>query len=160
MMSRRRDTLKKLAKSEGAQREQLRVECNDLEERIRAERWRLVNQGIIEEINKIDEGGGIESGAFWEFKKRMEGKKNKEQASAVIGKDKTLKTTTEEIREEFRQFYSELFKQESITNKISERLVDTRIHKIEKLARKNRQRKKHYTEVFKNEVEDHQKAEE
>ena len=81
--------------------------------------------------------------------------KKKEQPSAIIGKDKTLKTTTEEIREEFRQFYSELFTQESITNQISERLVNTRINKIEKLARKNRQREKHNTEIFKDEVEDH-----
>ena len=56
MMSRRRCVLKEIAKTEEeAKRGQLRAECNDLEEKIRTERWRLVNQGIIEEIDKIDE---------------------------------------------------------------------------------------------------------
>ena len=140
LMSRRRAILKELGKTEeGPQQQKMRLECNELEEKIRTEKWKSVNHGIMEEIRKINEGGGIESGAFWEFKKRMEGKRNEEPPTAIMGKDKTIKTTREEIRDEFRAFYSNLFTQDPITDPISRKLVDKRMIKIEKLARNSRQ---------------------
>ena len=156
MMSKRRSILKQLAETEdGPEKSGLRRECNEVEEKIRTERWREVNQGITEEIRKINEGGGIRSGAFWEFKKRMEGKKNVEQPSAVIGRDKNIKTTREEIREEFRHFYSNLFTQESISDPISRQLIDRRVMKIERIAKANRTRQGQLRKITSKEVEDH-----
>ena len=156
MMSKRRSILKQLAETEdGPEKSGLRRECNEVEEKIRTERWREVNQGITEEIRKINEGGGIKSGAFWEFKKRMEGKKNVEQPSAVIGRDKNIKTTREEIREEFRHFYSNLFTQESISDPISRQLIDRRVMKIERIAKANRTRQGQLRKITSKEVEDH-----
>ena len=145
-MSKRRTILKELDKAEeGPQKEKMRQECNELEGKIRTEKWKSVNHGIMEEIRKINEGGGIESGAFWEFKKRMEGKRNEEPPTAIMVGDKSIKTTREEIRDEFRSFYITLFTQDPITDPISRKLVDKRMQKIEKLARK----------ITPKEVEDH-----
>ena len=89
----------------------LKEEIIRLEERIRHEKWKDANQKMTREIRSIEEGGGIESDAFWEFLKRVEGKKE-DKATAIIGKDKKVKTTKEEIKEEFKTFYNELFMQE------------------------------------------------
>ena len=140
LMSRRRELLKELKTStEDPKQLELRVECNELEEKIRTEKWKSVNNGIMEEIRKINEGGGIESGAFWEFKKRMEGKRNKESPTAIMGSDKVLKTTREEIRDEFESFYSKLFTQDPIIDPISRKLVDKRMQIIEQLAKESRE---------------------
>ena len=156
LMSKRRSVVKQIAEAEeGPKRTQLRKECNEIEDKIRTERWKEVNQGINEEIRKINEGGGIESGAFWEFKKRMEGQKNVEQPSAVIGRDKTIKTSREEIREEFQHFYSNLFTQESISDPTSRKLIDKRIQKIERIAEMSRTRQGGRKGISRQEIEEH-----
>ena len=110
-------------------------ECKELENKIRSEKHRMINNNITREVQRIEEGGGIESGAFWEFKKKMDGNKKIELPSAIIGKDKTIKTSKEEIKEEFRQFYNELFTQQQISDKLSREVLETKMRHIERNAK-------------------------
>ena len=72
MMSRRRILKKEMDQNPT---NTLKEEIIRLEEQIRHEKWKDANQKMTREIRSIEEGGGIESGAFWEFLKRVEGKK-------------------------------------------------------------------------------------
>ena len=151
MMAKRRTVKKELLRNPTPQ---LIDKCNRLEENIRTEKWKDLNQNMAREIKSIEDGGGIESGAFWEFLKRMEGKKV-EKATAILGKDKTLKTDKEEIKEEFRTFYTNLFQQEEIEDQMSRELVDLRIKVIETKTKRKIAQKPHRSKITQKDVEQH-----
>ena len=83
----------------------------------------------------------------------MEGK-NEEKATAIMGKDKTLKTDKEEIKEEFRTFYTNLFQQEEIEDQTSRELIDLRIKVIEMKTKRKIARKPLRSKITKKDVED------
>ena len=63
----------------------------------------------IENLRK--DGGGVKEATFWEFKKRLERKKE-EKPTAVMNKEGILKEKQQEILEVYKEFYTNLFKKE------------------------------------------------
>ena len=58
---------------------------------------------------RIGKEGKLQTGAFWEFKKKMDKSSSQEMPSAMLNKKKEEKTTKQEIKSIFEEFYTELF---------------------------------------------------
>ena len=72
-------------------------------------KWRVTK--IKTEIQKLEKEGGINSNAFWEFKKRVDKKwKQKEKPCGMKNKKGEIVTSRNEIKGVFEEFYTELFK--------------------------------------------------
>ncbi|XP_068221063.1 uncharacterized protein PF3D7_1120000-like [Palaemon carinicauda] len=67
---------------------------------------------IIKQVEEIKVKGGMNSTAFWEFKKKVDGK-NASKCTAIRGKDREIIEDVEEIKKEYEKFYSDLFKLEN-----------------------------------------------
>ena len=95
-----------------------------INEYIEHEQSKMKFKKINEEIRKIESTGGLNSTAFWEFKKQMDSGKQKEVMNAIRNEDGELQTNKEEIEKVFKQFYTNLFtannNQKSATDKIEE----------------------------------------
>ena len=105
LMGRRRKLRKILKdKKNRSKKRSILIQCKLIDKMIFTEKQKVITNNIRTEIQKLKVGGGINSGAFWEFKKRMEKNKHREVPTAIIGKDKELKTTKEEIKKEYETF--------------------------------------------------------
>ena len=69
-MAERRELKKKIRVAGTEDKETLVQRCKDLEDKIRDEKHKEVNQTIWKNIQTVEENGGIDSGAFWDFKKK------------------------------------------------------------------------------------------
>ncbi|XP_068205143.1 DNA repair protein RecN-like [Palaemon carinicauda] len=71
---------------------------------------------IIKQVEEIKTKGGMNSTAFWEFKKKVD-RKNASKCTAIRGKGEEIIEDVEEIKKEYDKFYSDLFKLENPQNK-------------------------------------------
>ena len=108
--------------------------CKKIDKKIISEREKVIGKNVIDEVEKISRSGGINSGAFWEFKKKMDPKK-KEKPHAMKDKDGKIKITKEEIKDEFKKFYSDLFQQAEIVDKTSKEMLEIKMKSLEILAK-------------------------
>ena len=85
---------------------------NDLiKEYILKEEAKLRARNVKTEINKLEKEGGINSNAFWEFRKRVDKKwKQKEIPCGMTNNKGEIVTSRNEIREVYKEFYTDLFK--------------------------------------------------
>lgn len=86
-----------------------------IKEYIIKETSRLRANRVNNEIRKLEKDKVIGSNAFWEFKKRMDGKRKIENVTAMLDKKGNLKTSEQDIRNIFHDFYSSLFETNEIT---------------------------------------------
>ena len=101
---------RKVKKTEENKRRKLRIHL--INEHIRNEIHSKHAKRIQKNIEQLRrDGGGIKQESFWEFRKRIKGKK-KEIKNAMKNKDGELKTGPEEIKEVYKVFYDDLFKVE------------------------------------------------
>ena len=113
---------------------------------------RLINQYIEEEeknikrqtinrnIKEIQENGGLNANIFWEFKKRMDrDKKREENITAIKNNEGELETDIEKIKNIFKIFYTELFKPNKNENtqeeKMAQKTQDIVFESIKNIAR-------------------------
>ena len=79
----------------------------------------------------------MHAGTFWEFKKKMDRKEKGETPSCMKNKEGEEKSTPEEIKEIFAEFYQNLFQKEEPTNdheRISENITNQVFESIMKAA--------------------------
>ena len=60
-----------------------------------------------------------------------------ELPNAIMGKDGVLKTSKEEMKEEFHKFYTDLFTQSEISDTLSREIVESRMNCLERIAKTN-----------------------
>ena len=82
-----------------------------IKEYILKEEAKVRAKNVKTEINKLEKEGGINSNAFWEFRKRVDKKwKQKEIPCGMTNNKGEIVTNRNEIREVYKEFYTELFK--------------------------------------------------
>ena len=85
-------------------------------------------------------GGGMKEESFWEFRKKIQGKRQ-ERRTAMKDKEGNITEQAEEIKEIYKEFYEELFekpkKEESIEQE-QEKLIMKKIEDIEKEGSKQK----------------------
>ena len=85
-------------------------------------------------------GGGMKEESFWEFRKKIQGKRQ-ERKTAMKDKEGNITEQAEEIKEIYKEFYEELFekpkKEESIEQE-QEKLIMKKIEDIEKEGSKQK----------------------
>ena len=87
-----------------------RVQNNLIKEYIQKEEAKIRANNIDNEIAKIENDGGLNSTAFWEFKKRMDKKgKQKEMVCGMMNKEGKIVNSKEDIKTIYKDFYTELF---------------------------------------------------
>ena len=132
-----------------------------INEYIEHEQSKMKFKKINEEIRKIESTGGLNSTAFWEFKKQMDSGKQKEVMNAIRNEDGELQTNKEEIKKVFKQFYTNLFTvnndQKSITDKIEETIFESIKLMSEKMG-KDDNNYKNENEIKVQEIEDNIKT--
>ena len=130
--------LEKLYKKKRSLKKERREKQNDLElEKFYTTQIKLLKEYIEEEesrtrrniiynnIRRIEENGGINSNAFWEFKRRMDKKNDKKETlTAMKNKEGNLETDIEKIKDIFKEFYVELFEPNSKNNTKEEKMSD------------------------------------
>ena len=130
--------LEKLYKQKRRLKKERREKQNDLEleifyttqikllkEYIEEEESRIRRNLIYNNIRRIEENGGINSNAFWEFKRRMDKKNDKKETlTAMKNKEGNLETDIEKIKDIFKEFYVELFEPNSKNNTKEEKMSD------------------------------------
>ena len=100
---------------------------------------RLIDEFIVKE-NKIEQGnkikkvaddikrkGGVKSGAFWDFKKKIDGPKTSAR-TAIKGKNGQIIEDIEAIKEEYKEFYKDILTVKSATTweeKLAEEINNT-----------------------------------
>ena len=88
-----------------------RIQNNLIKEYITNEEAKLRDKVIKNEIRNIEEEGGLNSTAFWEFKKRMDKNgKQKESINGMLNKEGKTVTGKDEIKTVFKDFCTGLFK--------------------------------------------------
>ena len=137
----RRRKLRKILKDKKnrSKKRSILIQCKLIDKMIFTEKQKVITNNIRTEIQKLKVGGGINSGAFWEFKKRMEKNKHREVPTAIIGKDKELKTTKEEIKKEYENFYSNLFTKTEIIDKRGKEMIDIKMRNLKKIAKQDKE---------------------
>ena len=132
-----------------------------INEYIEHEQSKMKFKRINEEIRKIESTGGLNSTAFWEFKKQMDSGKQKEVMNAIRNEDGELQTNKEEIEKVFKQFYTNLFTanndQKSATDKIEETIFES-IKLMSEKMRKDDNNYKNENEIKVQEIEDNIKT--
>ena len=140
LMGRRRKLRKILKdKKNRSKKRSILIQCKLIDKMIFTEKQKVITNNISTEIQKLKVGGGINSGAFWEFKKRMEKNKHRDVLTAIIGKDKELKTTKEEIKKEYENFYSHLFTKTEIIDKRGKEMIDIKMRNLKKVAKQDKE---------------------
>ena len=113
--------------SEKTNYERYKIQNQLIKEYISKESNRLRAHKVNNQIRKLEKDKVIGSSAFWEFKKRMDGKRKTENITAMIDKEGNLKTSEEDIKEIFTDFYTSLFE----TNEIEKaKEMDDNIFKL------------------------------
>ena len=96
-----------------------------LNEYIEEEEGRIRRNLIYNNIRSIEENGGINSNAFWDFKRRMDKKNNKKETlTAMKNKEGNLETDIEKIKDIFKDFYVELFEPNNKSNTNEEKMSE------------------------------------
>jgi len=98
---------------------------------IKDEQTKMKLKRINEEIKKIEVNGGLNSMAFWEFKKQMDNGKQKEIMNAVTDEQGELQTNKEGIEKTFKQFYTKLFIVDNDKNRTMHKIEETIFKSIE-----------------------------
>ena len=112
-------------------------------------RRKLLNKHILEEkqrkyANKIRKvinesrrnGGGMKEESFWEFKRKLNGKRQ-EMVQEMENKEGKLTSDTEEIKKIYQNFYEELFERKEDLDEedeIIKKEIETKIKIIEQKA--------------------------
>ena len=111
-----------------------------IDETIIKEEKKVRAQEMTKQINKIKQGGGINSAAFWLFKKQIDNNKGKELAHAMMDKNEVKKTNIEDIKEIFQEFYETLFtkdnKDESMEKKMANEIKEVVFQGIAIIAKR------------------------
>ena len=157
MKAKRRYKVKGKKAKELRERKLARIQEKLIEEYIIEERKKEEGCMIRNTVDDIKEKGGVNSPAFWDFKKKMEGRKQ-EGVSAVKRKDGKVVEEVSEIKEEYKNFYTELFIIEGPSSKIGKVAEDTNMmyHKwlqnSERVAQENLEKfeTKEIEEIIKN----------
>ena len=88
-----------------------RAQKKIINRRIEEEEKKIIKENINRNIREIEENGGLNSNAFWDFKKKMDSEKKKiEPITAMINEKGENETDIDKIKEIFKKFYTELFK--------------------------------------------------
>ena len=155
LMKARRYIKKRKGKSQSHEERRLaKVQEKLIEEFIRKEKMKEEGMKIKATVDDIKSQGGVNKPAFWDFKKKMDGRKQS-TATAIKGKNGEIVESMDEIRKEYKEFYEELFiletpedELEKTAEKInkmymewlktstrvaSEKLKSMEIHEIEKI---------------------------
>ena len=114
----------------------LKIRKNLINEYMEKEHWKKNHQHVCEEVNKIKSEGGIDSTAFWELKRRLEGRKE-ETAHVVENENGIIVEEKEEILEVYEKFYKNLLHTrpgETDLEKESEEVVAIALRAMELLA--------------------------
>jgi hypothetical protein len=88
---------------------------------------------------QIKSENGFDGGAFWEYKRRSEGRK-KEAAVAIKNKAGEIEEDPEKIMEVYREFYEKLLTGKEMDNesgKNAEWIVNKHMEALERIAKKN-----------------------
>ena len=103
----------------------LKVEKSLISEYIEDEKRSKHFQNVNMEIDKIKKEGGIDSTAFWELKRRIEGKRNVESAHMMENENGDLVEEQEEILEVYKKYYQNL-----LTTKSAETVIEKEAEEI------------------------------
>ena len=101
---------------------------------IKEEQSKMKLKRINEEIKKLEVNGGLNSMAFWEFKKQMDNGKQKEIMNAVMDEQGELQTNKEGIENTFKEFYTKLFSTDNDKTSTTYRIEETIFKSIELMA--------------------------
>ena len=129
---------RKVKKCEAPEMKRLAIAQEKLvDEHIIEEKKREEANKIKEAVDDIKSNGGVNKPAFWDFKKRMDGKK-KNTASAVRGKDGNIIDESGEIKKAYEDYYRELFILEGPSDEIERVAEETNRMYNEWLTRSDR----------------------
>ena len=104
-----------------------------IEEEIKQHKARI----MIKKAKSLQSDNKMHSGTFWEFKKQMDRINKVETPSSMLDKNGKEKTTREEIKIIFEDFYQELFKHNeptTETEKLAEKVTNQVFEEIMKRA--------------------------
>ena len=95
-------------------------------------------------VEDIKAKGGVNSPAFWDFKSKMEGKKQ-EGVSAIKRKDGSIIEDVDEIKKEYENYYIELFVIDGSSNETEEVVVNLARQKVQygKKGKGNQHKRSH-----------------
>ena len=131
--------LKKDVKKESnvESKERMRTRIILLAETILAEEQKQYSNKVSATVENLrKEGGGMNETTFWEFKKKLERRKE-EHPHTIRNENGETVETSEEIKEAYKTFYEKLFEQKKPTTheeKTAEERVTSEIKKIREAA--------------------------
>ena len=116
MMNLKKKVRSKREWPERKRKRQLKKIDEIIEQEIKEHRARV----MIKKAKNLQSDSKMHSGTFWEFKKQMDRMNKVETPSSMLDKDGKEKTTREEIKIIFEDFYQDLFKHNKPTTEIEE----------------------------------------
>ena len=123
----RKEVKRNLKEEKGKEERQrlLKIQVDLIDEYLREEEARRESEEVDRELEKLKKEG-LNTNAFWEFKKQMERKKKEELPSAMLDKAGGLKTEKQEILDVYEDFYRELFIQEEEDTELAKQVKEIR----------------------------------
>ena len=97
----------------------------------------------------IGQNGKLLSGAFWEFKKKMDNNNRRETPSSMPDKNNLERNSKDEIKDIFKEFYQDLFLPNKPSNdmeKLCHRATDTAFNLIMEEAERSNAVKREFSE--------------
>ena len=134
-----------------------KIQKNLINEYIEEEEKKTIKDTIDKNIKQVKMNGGLNSNAFWEFKKQMDNSIKKEETiSTMINEEGKIETEVEKIKIIFEKFYTNLFKpnktessEEDEESQIMQHIIFESIETIAKHER-NKIQKIQRNEIIKN----------
>ena len=114
----------------------LKVEKNLIAEHIEREKQKKHHLNVTKQIEQIKTEGGVDSTAFWELKRRIEGRTS-ETAHSIENEEGQLVEEKEEILEVYEKYYQNLLETKAGKTEVekeTEKIVDITMKAIEIIA--------------------------
>ena len=131
----RKEVKKGIRKEKEEKRRLLKVQLDLIDEYLDKEEAKRKSEEVDRELEKLRQGG-LNSNAFWVFKKQIERRIKKEELpTAMLNRDGELKTEREDILKIYEDFYKELFVGVEEDTELSKQAREIREMIFESIAR-------------------------
>ena len=141
--------LKRMIRKKRADPKKKKQQIKALNELMEIEIKRYNANKTMKTAMHIGQNGKLSSGAFWEFKKRMDSNNRRETPSSMLDKNNIERNSKDEIKTIFKEFYQDLFlpnQPSSDMEKLCHRATDTAFNLIMEEAERSDEVKREFSE--------------